>query len=97
MEEIPTDDKRAPDVISAVLRYGSMQRSDINLATRTPEKTAQSTLTELVHAGFLNRFRQRRRYASPFHSIARESVRRRRVRYAGTTTSFASVTGLAPR
>lgn len=51
-----TDDKRAPDVISAVLRDGSMQRGDINLITRTSERTARTTLTELVHAGFLKSY-----------------------------------------
>lgn len=48
-----TDDKRAPDVISAVLRHGSMERGEINLVTKTSERTARNTLTELVHAGFL--------------------------------------------
>ncbi len=48
-----TDDKRAPDVISAVLRHGSMERGEINLVTKTSERTARNTLSELVHAGFL--------------------------------------------
>lgn len=48
-----TDDKRAPDVISAVLRHGSMEIGEINLVTKTSERTARNTLSELVHAGFL--------------------------------------------
>lgn len=48
-----TDDKRAPDVISAILRYGSMERGEINLVTKTSDRTARNTLTELVKAGFL--------------------------------------------
>lgn len=48
-----TDDKRAPDVISAILKHGSMARGDINLITKTSERTARNTLTELIHAGFL--------------------------------------------
>lgn len=48
-----TDDKRAPDVISAVLRQGSMDRGDMSLITKTSERTARTTLKELVDAGFL--------------------------------------------
>ncbi len=48
-----TDDKRAADVVSAILRYGSMERGAINLITRTSERTARNTLAELVKAGFL--------------------------------------------
>ena len=48
-----TDDKRAPDVISAVLRHGALERGDVSLVTRTSDRTARNTLAELVRAGFL--------------------------------------------
>jgi Fic family protein len=46
-------DKRAAEVVSAVLRHGSMDRGDIQLVTKTSERTARNTLKELVEAGFL--------------------------------------------
>lgn len=51
--ESVTDDKWAPDVISAVLRYGSLDRGDINLITKTTDRTARKTTKELVDLGFL--------------------------------------------
>ncbi|MBK5571126.1 Fic family protein [Ensifer sp. SSB1] len=47
------DDKRASDVISAVLKHGTMDRGDISLVTRTSERTARNTLKELLDVGFL--------------------------------------------
>ncbi|UVC12230.1 Fic family protein (plasmid) [Rhizobium sp. TH2] len=47
------DDKRAPDVVSAVLRHGEMERGEINLVTKTSDRTARKTVQDLVHAGFL--------------------------------------------
>ncbi|WP_168879974.1 Fic family protein [Rhizobium sp. P28RR-XV] len=51
--ESVTDDKWAPDVISAVLRHGSLNRGDVNLITKTTDRTARKTTKELVDAGFL--------------------------------------------
>jgi hypothetical protein len=48
-----SDDKWAPDVISAVLRHGSLERGDIKLITKTTDRTARKTTKELVDAGFL--------------------------------------------
>lgn len=47
------DDRRAPDVISAVLKHGSMDRGDISLITKTSDRTARNTLKELLDIGFL--------------------------------------------
>ena len=46
-------DKRAADLISAVLRHGSFERGDAQIVLRTSERTARNTLSELVSAGFL--------------------------------------------
>lgn len=54
-----TDDKWAPDVISAVLRHGSMDRGDINLITKTTDRTARKTTKELIDAGFLKSVSQK--------------------------------------
>ncbi|WP_063997093.1 Fic family protein [Ensifer sp. Root127] len=51
--ESVTDDKWAADVVSAVLRHGSLDRGDINLITKTTDRTARKTTKELVDAGFL--------------------------------------------
>jgi Fic family protein len=48
-----SDDKRAPDLISAVLKHGSLARGDANLVLRTSERTARNSLAGLVLQGFL--------------------------------------------
>jgi Fic family protein len=47
------DDKRAPDLVSAVLRYGSLPRGEANFVLKTSERTARNTLSDLVDRGFL--------------------------------------------
>jgi len=46
-------DRRAPDLVSAVLRMGALPRGDAALVLRTSERTARNTLSELAQAGFL--------------------------------------------
>ena len=47
------DDKRAPDLISAVLRHGALERGDAQFVLKTSERTARNTLKQLTTAGFL--------------------------------------------
>lgn len=47
------DDKRAPDLISAVLRHGALDRGDAQIVLKTSERTARNTLKQLTGAGFL--------------------------------------------
>ena len=47
------DDKRAPDLISAVLRHGALDRGDAQVVLKTSERTARNTLKQLTNAGFL--------------------------------------------
>ncbi|TIL38148.1 MAG: Fic family protein, partial [Mesorhizobium sp.] len=47
------DDKRAPDLVAAVLRHGRLPRGEANLVLKTSERTARNTLSELVDRGFL--------------------------------------------
>jgi len=47
------DDKRAPDLVSAVLRHGSLPRGDAHLALKTSERSARNTVSALVEQGFL--------------------------------------------
>lgn len=47
------DDKRAPDLISAVLRHGTLDRGDAQIVLKTSERTARNTLKHLTTAGFL--------------------------------------------
>ena len=47
------DDKRGPDLISAVFKHGSLDRGDAHLALKTSERTARNTLSTLVKQGFL--------------------------------------------
>ena len=47
------DDKRAPDLISAVLRYGALDRGDAQVVLKTSERTARNTLSKLTAAGYL--------------------------------------------
>lgn len=48
-----SDDKRAQDLISAVLKHGSLARGEANLVLKTSERTARNTLNALVKQGFL--------------------------------------------
>jgi Fic family protein len=48
-----TGDKYAPDAISAVLKFGTLERGDFSLALRTSDRTARKTISALVQAGFL--------------------------------------------
>lgn len=47
------DDKRAPDLVSAVLRHGSLPRGEANFVLKTSERTARNTLSDLVDRAFL--------------------------------------------
>lgn len=47
------DDKRAPDLISAVLRHGALERGDAQIVLKTSERTASNTLSKLTAAGYL--------------------------------------------
>lgn len=47
------DDKRAPDIISAVLKHGSIDRGDVGFITKSPDRTARNTLRTLLDHGFL--------------------------------------------
>lgn len=46
-------DKRAPDLIAAVLKHGSLPRGDASYVLRTSERTARTTLNDLARQGFL--------------------------------------------
>jgi Fic family protein len=48
------DDKRAPDLISAVLRYGTLERGEAQIVLKTSERTARNTLSKLTSAGYLS-------------------------------------------
>lgn len=48
-----SDDKRAPDLVSAVLRHGSLPRGEAGHVLKTSERTARSTLAGLDKKGFL--------------------------------------------
>ena len=45
-------DRRAPDLIAAVLRFGSLQRGDAATVLKVSERTARATLRTLVEEGF---------------------------------------------
>jgi len=47
------DDKRAPELISAVFRHGALDRGDAQIVLKTSERTARNTLSKLTTAGFL--------------------------------------------
>lgn len=47
------DDKRAPELISAVLRHGMLDRGDAQIVLKTSERTARNTLKQLTTAGYL--------------------------------------------
>ncbi|MFN7595704.1 MAG: Fic family protein, partial [Cereibacter sp.] len=48
------DDKRAPDLISAVLRYGALERGEAQIVLKTSERTARNALSKLTAAGYLS-------------------------------------------
>jgi Fic family protein len=48
------DDRRAPDLISAVLRYGTLERGEAQIVLKTSERTARNTLSKLTSAGYLS-------------------------------------------
>jgi hypothetical protein len=45
------DDKRAPELISAVLRHGSLERGEAQIMLKTSERTARNSLRKLTAAG----------------------------------------------
>lgn len=46
-------DQRAADLVSAVLRFGQVERGDAHIVLRTSERTARNTVSKLVQDGFL--------------------------------------------
>lgn len=48
------DDKRAPDLISAALRYGALERGEAQIVLKTSERTARNTLSKLTAVGYLS-------------------------------------------
>jgi Fic family protein len=52
--EDTVDDKRAPDLISAVLRYGTLKRGEAQIVLKTSRRTARNTLSKLTSAGYLS-------------------------------------------
>lgn len=50
---IPFADKRAPDLILAVLWHGVLDRGDAQIVFKTSERTARNTLSKLTAAGYL--------------------------------------------
>lgn len=53
LAEDTIDDKRAPDLISAVLRHGALERGEAQIVLKTSERTARNTLRKLTAAGYL--------------------------------------------
>lgn len=53
LAEDVVDDKRAPDLIAAVLRFGRLERGEVPFVLKTPERTARNTLKALTEVGFL--------------------------------------------
>lgn len=47
------EDKRAPDLMSAVLRHGMLDRGDAQVVLKTSQRTSRNTLKQLTAAGFL--------------------------------------------
>lgn len=52
--EDTVDDKRAADLISAVLRYGTLERGEAQIVLKTSERTARNTLSKLTSVGYLS-------------------------------------------
>ena len=48
------DDKRAPELISAALRYGVLERGEAQIVLKTSDRTARNTLSKLISAGYLS-------------------------------------------
>ncbi|MDX8443241.1 Fic family protein [Mesorhizobium australafricanum] len=48
-----SEDKRAPDLLAAVLKHGSLERGDVHLVLKTSERTARNTMSAMVRQGFL--------------------------------------------
>lgn len=48
------DDKRAPDLIAAALRYGALERGEAPIVLKTSDRTARNTLSKLISAGYLS-------------------------------------------
>ncbi len=53
-------DKRAPEVVSWVLRHGQLERSDAALALKTSERTARNTISAMIESGILRSETQKR-------------------------------------
>lgn len=47
------DDRRVPDLVSAVLRHGALERGDAQVVPKTSERAARNTLSKLTAAGYL--------------------------------------------
>ena len=47
------EDRRAPDLVAAVLRHGSLERGEAPFVLKTSERTARNVVKGLVEAGFL--------------------------------------------
>lgn len=47
------EDKRAPDLMSVVLRHGALERGDAQVVLKISERTARNTLSKLTKAGYL--------------------------------------------
>ena len=47
------NDKRAPDLITIVLRSGTLNRGDASIMLKTSERTARNTLGKLINRGYL--------------------------------------------
>lgn len=48
-----SDDRRAPDLVAAVLRHGSLRRADIEQALGTSGRAARATASDLIERGLL--------------------------------------------
>jgi Fic family protein len=46
-------DKRAADLVSAVLRFGHLERGDASIVLKVSDRTARNVLSEMVRLGFL--------------------------------------------
>lgn len=52
--EDTVDYKRAPDLVSAVLRYDALARGEAQIVLKMSERTARNTLSKLTSAGYLS-------------------------------------------
>lgn len=53
VRDVIVDDDRAPELVAAVLRHGSLERGQAAIVLKTAERTARNTLSSLVRHGFL--------------------------------------------